>query len=54
MLKQLYYSKIHLKNIKIYLSKYIATGKYSEVNDVIKVHSALLIISRGASGCFVT
>ena len=39
------------------------TGKYSEVNDVIKytpktrrllMAGALLIISRGASGCFVT
>ena len=68
MVKQLYYSKIHLKNIEIYLSK-LYTGKYSEVNDVIKympktcnkVHAknlltagALLIISHGASGCFVT
>ena len=31
MVKQLYYSEIHSKNIEIYL--YI--GKYSEVNDVI-------------------
>ena len=35
MVKQLYYSEIHSKNIKIYLSK-LYTGKYSEVNDVIK------------------
>ena len=34
MVKQLYYTKIHLKNIKIYLSK-LYIGKYSEVNDVI-------------------
>ena len=34
MVKQLYYSEIHLKNIEIYLSK-LYTGKYSEVNDVI-------------------
>ena len=62
MVKQLYYSEIHSKNIKIYLSK-LYTGKYSEVNDVIKytpktrrllMAGALLIISRGASGCFVT
>ena len=54
MVKQLYYSEIHSKNIEIYLSK-LYTGKYSEVNDVIKVLTAgaLLIISRGgASGCF--
>ena len=44
MVKQLYYSEIHSKNIEIYLSK-LYTGKYYEVNDV-------LIISRGASGCF--
>ena len=62
MVKQLYYSEIHLKNIEIYLSK-LYTGKYSEVNDVIKytpttrcllMAGALLIISRGARGCFVT
>ena len=35
MVKQLYYSEIHSKNIGIYLSK-LYTGKYSEVNDVIK------------------
>ena len=35
MVKQLYYSQIYLKNIQIYLSK-LYTGKYSEVNDVIK------------------
>ena len=60
MVKQLYYSEIHSKNIEIYLSK-LYTGKYSEVNDVIKYTTktrrlltadALLIISRGASGCF--
>ena len=32
MVKQLYYSEIHSKNIKIYLSK-LYTGKYSEVNN---------------------
>ena len=57
MVKQLYYSEIHSKNIEIYLSK-LYTGKYSEVNDVIKytpktlTAGTLLIISRGASGCF--
>ena len=60
MVKQLYYSEIHSKNIEIYLSK-LYTGKYSEVNDVIKytpktrrllTAGALLIISHGASGCF--
>ena len=35
MVKQLYYSQIYSKNIQIYLSK-LYTGKYSEVNDVIK------------------
>ena len=39
MVKQLYYSEIHLKNIEIYLSK-LYTGKYSEVNDVIKTHDS--------------
>ena len=54
MVKQLYYSEIHSKNIEIYLSK-LYTGKYSEVNDVIKYTAGtLLIISRGAIGCFVT
>ena len=61
MVKQLYYSKIHSKNIEIYLSK-LHTGKYSEVKNVIKytlktprllTAGPLLIISRGASGCFV-
>ena len=42
MVKQLYYSEIHSKNIEIYLSK-LYTGKYSEVNDVIKYTP---------SGCF--
>ena len=57
MVKQLYYSEIHSKNIEIYLSK-LYTGKYFEVNDVIKytpktlTTGMLLIISRGASGCF--
>ena len=59
MVKQLYYSEKHRN---IYLSK-LYTGKYSEVNDVIKYTSktrrlltagALLIISRSAIGCFVT
>ena len=62
MVKQLYYSEIYSKNIEIYLSK-LYTGKYSEVNNVIKymlktlrllTAGTLLIISRGASGCFVT
>ena len=62
MVKQLYYSEIHSKNIEIYLSK-LYTGKYSEVNGYNKVHAktrhlltagVLLIISRGAIGCFVT
>ena len=35
MVKQLYYSEIHSKNIEIYLSK-LYTDKYSEVNNVIK------------------
>ena len=35
MVKQLYYNEIHSKNIEIYLSK-LYTGKYSEINDVIK------------------
>ena len=35
MVKQLYYSEIHLKNIEIYLSK-LYIGKHSEVNDVMK------------------
>ena len=54
MVKQLYYSEIHSKNIEIYLSK-LYTGKYSEVNNVIKYTptvGVLLIISCGASGCF--
>ena len=59
MVKQLYYSEILRKT---YLSK-LYTSKYSEVNDVVKymlktpyllMAGALLIISRGASGCFVT
>ena len=62
MANQLYYSEIHSKNIKIYLSK-LYTGKYFEVNDVIKytlttprllTAGALLIISHDAGGCFVT
>ena len=62
MVKQLYYSEIHLKNIEIYLSKSY-TGKHSEVNDVMKytlktshllTPDTSLIISRGASGCFLT
>ena len=56
MVKQLYYSKILLKNIEIYLSK-LYIGKYSEINDVISTHKnttdALLIISLCASGYFV-
>ena len=61
MVKQLYIIVNTFKNIEIYLSK-LYTGKYSEVNDVIKympktrrllMVGALLIISHGASGCFV-
>ena len=39
MANQLYYSKIHWKNIEIYLSKlYIGTySYYDEVHDVINV-----------------
>ena len=46
MVKQLYYSKIHLKNIEIYLSK-LYIGKYSEVNCLLIVLTAgaLVIIS---------
>ena len=32
MVKQLYYSKIHSKNIEIYLSK-LYTGKYSKARN---------------------
>ena len=56
MVKQLYCSEIHSKNIEIYLSK-LYIGKYSEVNYVISTRKtsrlltvlmvgALLIISR--------
>ena len=38
MVKQLYYSEIHSKNIEIYLSK-LYIGKYSEVNDVIRKYT---------------
>ena len=48
MVKQLYYSKTHSKNIEIYLSK-LHTGKHSEINDVIKNTQK----HHGASGCFV-
>ena len=40
MVKQLYYSEIHSKNIEVYLSK-LYTGKYSEVNDVIKYTASI-------------
>ena len=52
MVKQLYYSEIHSKNIEIYLFK-LYTGKYSEVNDVIKYTPKTRHLSRGVSGCFV-
>ena len=35
MVKQLYYSQLHLKNIKIYLSK-LYIGMYSEVHYVMQ------------------
>ena len=41
MVKQLYYSKMHSKNIEIYI------GTYYEINDVIKYmakHPRLLIV----------
>ena len=47
MVKQLYYSKMYSKNIKIYLSKLLYIGMYYEVNDVIKYtakHLHLLIV----------
>ena len=54
MVKQLYYSEIHLKNIKIYLSK-LYIGMYYEVHACNNIHvkkhrhlltaGALLIIS---------
>ena len=60
MVKQLYYSKIHSKNIEIYLSK-LYIGKYSEANDVISARKNIASINGGritnyikcASGCFV-
>ena len=63
MVKQLHYSKIHLKNIEIYLSK-LHIGKYSEVKDVIstcKNITSVNSINSGrianyityASGCFM-
>ena len=49
MVKQLYYSEIHSKNIEIYLSK-LYIGKYSQFNDVktpyLLIAGTLLIISR--------
>ena len=63
MVKQLYYSEIHSKTSKFVCLSYVYIGKYSEVNDVIKytlktphllTAGALLIISHGASSCFVT
>ena len=45
MVKQLYYSEIHSKNIEIYLSK-LYTGKYSEVNDVINLHRNNIFVNR--------
>ena len=51
MVKLLYYSEIHSKNIKIYLSK-LYIGKYSEVNDVInytqKTPHLLIVLTAGA------
>ena len=35
MVKQLYYSELHLKDIEIYLSK-LYISRYYEVHDVIK------------------
>ena len=64
MVKQLYYSEIHSKNIEIYLSK-LYIGKHSEINDVISTRKKIAsvnMINGGriinyimcASGCFVT
>ena len=50
--KQLYYSKIHSKNIKIYLSK-LYNGTNYEVDDVIKyIHTKdILSVNNINSGC---
>ena len=53
MVKQLYYSKIHSKNIEIYLSK-LYTGKYSEVNDVIKYPPKTASINSGRITNYIT
>ena len=45
MIKQLYYSKIHLKNIEIYLSK-LYLGTYCEVHDVIKYMQKSLSVNK--------
>ena len=44
MVKQLYYSEIHSKNIEIYLSK-LYIGKYSEVNDIISTYKNIAFTS---------
>ena len=53
MVKQLYYSEIHSKNIEIYLSK-LYTGKYSEVNDVIKYTPCFASINGGRVINYIT
>ena len=64
MVKQLYYSGIHSKNIEIYLSK-LYIGKYSEVNDVTSTRKNITSVNSinggritnyimCASSCFLT
>ena len=50
MVKQLYYSEIHSKNIEIYLSK-LYIGKYSEVNDVISTCKNIVSVNSINGGC---
>ena len=54
MVKQLYYSEIHLKNIEVYLSK-LYISKYSEVHGllIVLMEDTLLIISRVQVFCDV-
>ena len=51
MAHQLYYSKKHLKNIKIYLSK-LYIGTHDEIHDVIKytqnIVSVNIVLTAGA------
>ena len=58
MVKQLYYSEIHLKNIEIYLSKlYIGTYydviKYMQKTSLLLMVGAVLIMSRVEAAVFV-